>query len=69
MIVHEEETMRTEWPLAKIVDVIPSSDGLIRRLRLQMGNPALDRKSRPVHKMRTIERPIQKVTFLTRPNE
>lgn len=60
VIVHENHTMRTEWPLAVVTQTHPGTDGLIRTISLRLGR--VDLKS--PHNL--VKRSIHQVTFLTR---
>lgn len=61
VILKDEEAVRNEWRLGKVIESLPGKDGLVRRVRLKLG----DRRSTD-HTMRTpvVERPIQKLVVL-----
>ena len=49
MLVADESTPRSCWPLARVIEVIPGSDGFIRRLKV---------------KTTVLERPVTKCVLL-----
>ena len=48
VLIKDETTPRSEWPLAKIIEVIPGSDGLVRQVRVKTRSTTL---VRPVDKL------------------
>ena len=58
VLVKEAETHRNEWPLGKITQVMPSADGLVRKV-----NVKISQKGKCVD----FERPIHKVVLVYRP--
>ena len=56
VLISEEKTGRPTWPLGRIVELLPSRDGLIRTVRLKT-------------KRGYLVRPIQRVHLLPRPDE
>ena len=53
-----DTTVRSEWRLGRVVEVIVSHDGLVRRVRVLVGESSTDKKST------ILERPIQKLVLL-----
>ena len=47
MLVADESTPRSCWPLARVIEVNPGSDGFVRRLKVKT-------------KTRVLERPVTK---------
>ena len=43
MLVADESTPRSYWPLARVIEVIPSSDGFVRRLKVKTMTTVLER--------------------------
>jgi hypothetical protein len=60
VLLHDEDLPRNKWPLARIVRVLPSKDGLVRKVQLQ-----ITRNGKRV----MLERPIQKLTLLVEKDE
>lgn len=54
VLVMDENSPRCRWPRGRVVEIIPSKDGLVRKLQLKIGNSIY-------------ERPVVKVIFLYRP--
>jgi hypothetical protein len=61
VILHDDNAMRTEWSLGKVVDVCVGCDGLVRSVKVQVVNldAGHSRTAAVLH------RPIHKVTYLT----
>ena len=51
VIVVDDDTPRSRWPLARVVDTYPSQDGLVRKVKVQLGGSSYDR---PVHRLITL---------------
>ncbi|CAB4041165.1 Hypothetical predicted protein, partial [Paramuricea clavata] len=60
VVLHDEDLQRNKWPLARIVRVLPSKDGLLRKVQLQ-----ITRNGKRVK----LERPIQKLTLIVEKDE
>ena len=56
VLVVDENTARCHWPLAKVVNVFTSSDGLVRRVCVQKGNKIIER---PISKLIMILEDVQ----------
>ena len=56
VLLKDEAEARDRWPMAKVIEVHPSSDGLIRSVTLRVGNS-------------TFKRPIQKTVLLVEASE
>ena len=52
VLVVEPKAKRGEWPLARIVEVHPGKDGLVRVVKIQIGNSVY---LRPVHHLCPLE--------------
>jgi hypothetical protein len=46
VISKESEEPRNKWPLAKVVDVYPSEDRCVRKVRILKSDGDLDRQGR-----------------------
>ena len=55
-------TKRNGWPLARVEEVFPSKDGLVRKVRLRVAHKQADRTS-------SLIRPITKIVLLVDANE
>ncbi|XP_030600875.1 uncharacterized protein LOC115790965 [Archocentrus centrarchus] len=69
VLLKDEITPRNQWKLARIIEVYPGKDGRVRKVKLLISDPTLDkegkRTSKPVH----LERPIQKTVVLIEAEE
>ncbi|KAL3966417.1 Rho-associated protein kinase 2 [Sarotherodon galilaeus] len=69
VLLKDEITPRNQWKLARIIEVYPGKDGKVRKVKLLLSDPTLDRAgkrtSKPVH----LERPTQKTVILMEPEE
>ncbi|XP_070187181.1 uncharacterized protein [Littorina saxatilis] len=64
VVLHDQNLCRSEWCMARVVEVMPGSDGLVRRVKVHVGTKALDNHGRPTGDSRILERPIHKMTVL-----
>lgn len=48
VLVKDDTAIRNQWPMARIDEVFPGSDGLVRHVRLTMKNSSF---KRPIHKL------------------
>jgi hypothetical protein len=55
------EAPRMKWPLAVVVEANPGDDGLVRRVKVRVGNSSLDKHGKPTREASVLERPIQKI--------
>jgi hypothetical protein len=61
VLLMNESLPRCQWKLGRITEVFPGKDGLVRKVKLIVGDPSYDGKSR---KVKTFERPIHKLVLL-----
>lgn len=64
VMVKEDEAHRNEWRLARVKGTTTDKDGLIRRVKIHLGDSRLGKKGERLHKMSEVERPIQKLVLL-----
>ncbi len=64
VIIKEADAPRNTWNLARVIEALQSDDGLVRKVKLQMSNPALDNCGRRTNKLSVIERPVQKLVVI-----
>lgn len=48
VLVKDECNPRCQWPLARVNQIYPSEDGLVRKVKVMIGSSTYDR---PVHKL------------------
>lgn len=52
VLLHEPNVLRNEWPLGMIDEVFPSSDGLVRKVKVRLHRQkTCIIRERPVHKL------------------
>ena len=53
VLLHEDHVPRGKWKMAKVIQLIPSKDGIVRGVKLQVGNVK--------EKISYVKRPIEKL--------
>jgi hypothetical protein len=67
VIMRDEGVCRADWRLARVEEVYPAADGLIRNCKVSVADPSKDYGSRGGTIARTTyDRPVHKLTFLVR---
>jgi hypothetical protein len=69
VVIQDESAHRNQWRLAKIVDVFPSSDDCVRKVKLMLADAKLDSKGKRISPPTYLERPIHKLVLIYRPTE
>ncbi len=64
VIIKEDTLPRNQWQLGRVVEIAEGTDGLIRRVKVQVGERKLTKKQNHCSKPWIIERPIQKLVLL-----
>ena len=64
VIINDESIGRNEWPLARVSQVYPSSDGRVRKVQLALADKAINSKEKRVNKISYLNRPIHKLILL-----
>ena len=64
VIVKDEHKPRNRWSLAQVVGTYPSKDGLVRSVKVRIGDPNLSGDGSRLHPPTELERPIQKLVLL-----
>ena len=64
VLIKDENAPRNEGRMGRIVETYPNKDGLVRKVRLEVGLTSLDNKGKRVDAMRCLERPIHKLILL-----
>lgn len=67
-MVKEENLPRNEWKLAKLIEANEDNDGLVRKVKIQIGQRDLGKKGQRLKQLSIHERPVQKLVVLV-PNE
>ncbi|KAL1280039.1 hypothetical protein QQF64_014639 [Cirrhinus molitorella] len=64
VILKEDTLPRNQWQLGRVVETREGTDGLVRRVKVQVGERKLTQKQNYCSKPSIIERPIQKLVLL-----
>ena len=64
VIVKEDDIPRNQWRVCRVVEVLPDEDGLVRKVRLEVGSQNLASKGKRNQPLSTLERPIHKQVLL-----
>ena len=64
VLVRDENLPRNRWRMARVDEVFPSDDGLVRKVKLAMATSELDKHGRRIHDVAYLERPIQKLVLI-----
>ena len=58
MLIQDSNALRGEWKLGRVVKVMPSEDGLVRKCQVQYKNklPSGEMSNRFVHVERSVQR-------------
>ena len=64
VISKENEDARCRWPLARVVDVYPSKDGCVRKVKICMADRLLDSKGKRQRSPTELDRPVHKLVLL-----
>lgn len=59
-----DDLPRNEWQLARVTETTTDKDGLVRRVKVCLGDRNLERDGRRLNKLSVIERPVQKLILL-----
>ncbi|KAL7863273.1 hypothetical protein SRHO_G00122570 [Serrasalmus rhombeus] len=64
VMLRDDNLPRYEWRLGRVSETTPDKDGLIRRVRVQLGDRHLGKKGERLSKLSVVERPVQKLILL-----
>ena len=64
VMMHENDLPRNEWRLGRVADTITDSDGLVRRVKVCLGDRNLGKKGERLGKKSVLERSVQKLVLL-----
>ncbi|KAK0147951.1 hypothetical protein N1851_012317 [Merluccius polli] len=59
-----EDQPRNEWKLAKVVETVTDKDGLVRRVKIRVGDQKIGKEGQRSGKPSIVERPVQKLILL-----
>jgi hypothetical protein len=64
VLIADDNTHRSEWKLGRITHLLPSKDGNVRRVTVQVGDRFLSSKGKRITTSKYLERPIHKRVLL-----
>ena len=65
VIVKDDNKVRNRWSLARVIETYPNkADGLVRSVKVAIGDPELSSTGKRVNPPSVLERPIQKLVLL-----
>ena len=64
IVILKEEAVRGHWKLGKIIETKQGQDGLVRSVKLLMGDSTLTYQGKRVSNPSFLERPVNKLTLL-----
>ena len=65
VIVKEDDMPRNQWRVCRVVEALPDEDGLVRKVKLEVGSQNLTSDGKRDRPLSTLERLIQKLVLLT----
>lgn len=64
VLLKDNDLPRNQWPLARVVETFPSSDGLVRKVKLFVSDRIHEATGQRTKPAQTLERPIHKLVLL-----
>ena len=64
VLLKDDSVPRNNWPLCRVVEANASNDGLVRKVKLQVGDPNLTNDEKRKNKTSYLERSIHKNVVL-----
>ena len=64
VIIKEDDTPRGHWKLGRVEECHPSADGIIRSVKIAIGDSKLDERGRRTQPVSYLTRPITKLVLL-----
>ena len=64
VVVMDDNSPRNSWRIARVEEVYPDDDGLVRKVRIKIADRNLDGNGRPVGPPVSLCRPVQKLILL-----
>ena len=64
VMLKDEDVQRTCWKLAKVIEVVADQDGLVRKVKILMGDACLSKEGKRIKEATVLERPIHKLVLL-----
>jgi hypothetical protein len=64
VLIADDGLPRCQWKLGRIVEVYPGKDGLVRKVKLVLGDLGLAKDGKRTKAHKFLERPVQKLILL-----
>ena len=64
VVVMDDNSPRNSWRIARVEEVYPDDDSLVRKVQIKIANQNLDRNGRPAGPPASLCRPVQKLILL-----
>ena len=64
VLVLDDNLPRSQWKVARVAETYPSVDGLVRKVKVQLGDPGLSESGKRTKAFSYLERPVQKLVLL-----
>ena len=69
VIVKNDELPRNRWQLACVREVYSDEDGLVRKVKIEVGDRSRDNNGKRVHAVTVLERPVHQLVLLVAQDE
>ena len=63
-LMKDENAPRNMWRLARVKEVFPSKDGLVRKVKLTMAARSLDKNGKRIEEVQYLDRPVHKLVLI-----
>ena len=64
VLISDDNAPRSSWRLARVIELYPSDDGLVRSVKLQLSTSRLDRHGKRMCDLTYFDRPVHKLVLL-----
>ena len=64
VLMKDENAPRNVWRLARVKEVFPSQDGLVRKVKLAMAARSLDKNGKRIEEVQYLDRPVHKLVLI-----
>ena len=64
VLMKDENAPRNVWRLARVKEVFPTQDGLVRKVKLTMAARSLDKNGKRIEEVQYLDRPVHKLVLI-----
>ena len=64
VLMKDDDQPRSKWKLARVEEAYASEDGLVRKVKLAMSTPKLDKQGRRQQPIQYLDRPVNRLVLL-----